>query len=77
MSVDEFIRCNADPIWLHQAGLYEYLMPEYNPATGTGMGFWNYATKRRLSNSMVLGQMMRPLNRKDVDQEAFEYDIPF
>lgn len=28
MDVDEFIRRNADPIWLHQEGLWEYLMPE-------------------------------------------------
>lgn len=25
ISVDEFIRRNADPIWLHQAGLWEYI----------------------------------------------------
>jgi hypothetical protein len=28
MGVDEFIRRNADPIWLHQEGLWEYLMIE-------------------------------------------------
>jgi hypothetical protein len=28
MGVDEFIGRNADPIWLHQEGLWEYLMPE-------------------------------------------------
>ena len=26
MDVDEFIRRNADPIWFHQEGLWEYLM---------------------------------------------------
>ena len=25
MDVDEFIRRNADPIWLHQHGFWEYL----------------------------------------------------
>jgi len=25
MDVDEFIRRNADPIWLHQKGLWEYI----------------------------------------------------
>ena len=25
IDVDEFIRRNADPIWLHQAGLWEYM----------------------------------------------------
>ena len=25
MPVDEFIRLNADPIWLHQNGLWEYM----------------------------------------------------
>jgi 16S rRNA U516 pseudouridylate synthase RsuA-like enzyme len=25
MDVDEFIRTNADPIWLHQNGLWEYM----------------------------------------------------
>jgi hypothetical protein len=28
MHVDEFIRRNADPIWLHQEGLWEYQMLE-------------------------------------------------
>jgi hypothetical protein len=28
MDVDEFIRRNADPIWLHREGLWEYLMLE-------------------------------------------------
>lgn len=25
MDIDEFIRRNADPIWLHQQGLWEYM----------------------------------------------------
>ncbi len=25
MDVDEFIRRNADPVWLHQEGLWEYI----------------------------------------------------
>ena len=29
MDVDEFIRANADPIWLHQNELWEYMQPEY------------------------------------------------
>ena len=28
MDVDEFIRNNADPIWLHQNEMWEYMMPE-------------------------------------------------
>jgi hypothetical protein len=28
LPVDEFIRRNADPIWLHQMGMWEYLTPE-------------------------------------------------
>ena len=28
MDVDEFIRRNADPIWLHQNGLWEYMQAE-------------------------------------------------
>ena len=28
MSADEFIRRNADPIWLHQNELWEYMEPE-------------------------------------------------
>ena len=28
MDVDEFIRRNADPIWLHQNGMWEYMTPE-------------------------------------------------
>jgi 16S rRNA U516 pseudouridylate synthase RsuA-like enzyme len=25
LTVDEFIRRNADPVWLHEAGMWEYL----------------------------------------------------
>jgi len=28
LDVDEFIRRNADPIWLHQNGLWEYMTEE-------------------------------------------------
>jgi 16S rRNA U516 pseudouridylate synthase RsuA-like enzyme len=28
MTVDEFIRANADPIWLHQNEMWEYMEPE-------------------------------------------------
>ena len=28
LSVDEFIARNADPIWLHQAGTWEYLVQD-------------------------------------------------
>jgi hypothetical protein len=28
LSVDEFIARNADPIWLHQNGLWEYMLPD-------------------------------------------------
>ncbi len=28
MDVDEFIRRNADPIWLHQNEMWEYLMDD-------------------------------------------------
>jgi len=28
ISVEEFIRRNADPIWLHQEGLWEYMEPK-------------------------------------------------
>ncbi len=28
MDADEFIRQNADPIWLHQNELWEYIQPE-------------------------------------------------
>ena len=28
MSADEFIKRNADPIWLHQNGLWEYMTDE-------------------------------------------------
>lgn len=30
MSVDEFIRRNADPIWLHQNEMWELMPPPYN-----------------------------------------------
>lgn len=35
MDVDEFIRRNADPIYLHQEGLWEYLMIEDDAADKT------------------------------------------
>ncbi len=28
LPVDEFIARNADPIWLHQNGMWEYLIPD-------------------------------------------------
>jgi hypothetical protein len=28
MDIDEFIRRNADPIWLHQNEMWEYMNPE-------------------------------------------------
>ena len=28
MNVDEFIRGNANPIWLHQYGMWEYMEPD-------------------------------------------------
>ena len=28
LPVDEFIARNADPIWLHQHGLWEYMTPD-------------------------------------------------
>ena len=28
MSVDDFIQQNADPIWLHQNEMWEYMQPE-------------------------------------------------
>lgn len=31
MSVEAFVRANADPIFLHQEGLWEYLEPEEKP----------------------------------------------
>ena len=31
LPVDEFIRRNADPIWLHQNGMWEYLDPDWSP----------------------------------------------
>ena len=42
MEVDEFIRRNADPIWLHQNELWEYMVaetdPESSPPGGRGNG---------------------------------------
>ena len=31
MTVDDFIRANADPIFLHQEGMWEYLQDEPDP----------------------------------------------
>jgi hypothetical protein len=31
MDVDEFIGRNADPVWLHQNGLWEYMTEENEP----------------------------------------------
>jgi hypothetical protein len=28
MTVEDFIRANADPIWLHQNEMWEYMEPE-------------------------------------------------
>ncbi|MFG0267199.1 MAG: hypothetical protein ACF8AM_18925 [Rhodopirellula sp. JB055] len=34
LPVDEFILRNADPIWLHQNGMWEYIQPEPIPFPG-------------------------------------------
>ena len=34
MPVDEFIRRNADPIWLHQNEMWEYMTEDEPPAIG-------------------------------------------
>ena len=34
MNVDEFIRRNADPIWLHQNEMWEYIETERNTECG-------------------------------------------
>ena len=31
MDIDEFIRRNADPIWLHQNEMWEYMVDEEEP----------------------------------------------
>ena len=33
ISVEDFIRANADPVWLHQRELWEYMMPEDEDGT--------------------------------------------
>ena len=35
MDADEFIRRNADPVWLHQNGMWEHIDPE--PVNGGGV----------------------------------------
>lgn len=36
MNVDEFIRRNADPIWLHQNEMWEYMIDEDDKEIGHG-----------------------------------------
>ena len=36
MPVDEFIKANADPVWLHQNGLWELMEPESDEFTFPG-----------------------------------------
>lgn len=39
MAIDEYIAANADPIWLHQNGMWECIDPdEFNEATGPASG---------------------------------------
>ena len=33
MSVDEFIEKNADPVWLHQNEMWEYIIPDEDEDT--------------------------------------------
>lgn len=37
--VEEFIARNADPIWLHQCGLWEYMPPEDLEAESQPLGY--------------------------------------
>ena len=39
MSIDDFLRANADPIFLHQEGLWEYLVTDGNPDSSAARGF--------------------------------------
>ena len=34
LSPNEFIRRNADPLWLHQNEMWEYIVPEQDPDSG-------------------------------------------
>jgi len=40
MDVDAYIRQNADPIWLHQEGLWVYLMDEEEDACDEWPDHW-------------------------------------
>ncbi len=45
LDVDEFIRRNADPIWLHQTGLWEYMTEESEPGHGEGSQSYEYCSR--------------------------------
>jgi hypothetical protein len=40
MDVDEFILRNADPIWLHQNAMWEYIIPEESMEADANAGVW-------------------------------------
>ena len=57
MDVEEFIRANADPIWLHQEGLWEYMeenaMPIMNPRVKTVAAKDDYTLELTFTNGQV------------------------
>ena len=46
MSIDDFIRANADPIFLHQEGLWEYLEPDGDPPSSSRRGHMTTSNAR-------------------------------
>ncbi len=55
---DEFIRRNADPIWLHQNQLWEYMEP--NPESEVGPTRENHGSHLLCYSLRALGKNPRP-----------------
>src|SRR5688572_13579266 len=57
MSVEEFVRRNADPIWLHQNEMWEYLdqQPQLDDLLDSSMIEMTKAQKRHLRDLAAIG----------------------
>jgi hypothetical protein len=64
MDVDEFIRRNADPIWLHQNEMWEYIEP-------IPKGPWQVDSEVTSKESAPAGEEAQKVDRD------YDDDIPF
>jgi hypothetical protein len=61
---DEYIRNNADPIWLHQNEMWEYMEPEKDDDEDMDSYIYNYCGQWKDSEGNIL--LIEPMNERHV-----------